>query len=1355
MPLLWLNLVLYTSLLALALLLRPAPLSLSPRRRQRAHLLITLFSASRSAWAAYLLHKQLERVRTGDIPAPPCLLAMNISTCDHIEFVWDSASTLTFVAAALLVGAQVATVLLAGFRSSQRLWAFVRFALLAELGYLLVLVAAAADPHALPAFASLVDSTSAVLGSLYLLVAVGLLALGILYRAAAPASLLRSFRVARIAIPSVFLAVLFFCGLRAADLLVNYERRRARISATNFFWILLLYCWLPELVPSVGILALLRSLSRGRALRPRLTTPSIFRCPFSSGGFADVAEAPGAPMLPMEACGCGCGATGPCAAQLRRGVPHEHAAMPRPGEGVGPVLTPAHLAAGAIRRFERVDVWYSGVRSTVSPSQRTHSACAAGNDEHRNDAAGDGARDVVACSAGASADGGGVKRCDDGAAAAGELQGGGATGSKLVLRERLAESEYCFTVAAAAAALLHAEAVAERECLAREYFAAAPLRTSSSGGVGPGGDVGVLAVYKDSSPQATPDVVPSVEHALYAVPPATPMPTGSAPPDFANSAAPGCSAPTTPPCAPGGADADGAAWSLDGSLAGVVRSTEASGAPSPNLNGRWTATPSGAGTDEQTDLLDRIKTDLRRERKLPEAAWRRWRMRRMDSRLKTSAEVLAMMRVASACGVWPSERWGTREMAVADAEKRVAAEYGLEGTCARCESGTASSSTRATPASRPRKCCSCGVLSFKPSTLKDESDLRHLPTNLHVQSLTVYAAAEIATAAATIEATSASALPPAVPRIAARVTSDRASPAGATVAPLIAPAAVARSPTSSSRTRLTGRASTGASFTSALREGSLSGALGSLSSLGSLGATSLASFGSARSGNHSNGRAANFSTSSGGVLASILPDEERCQYHYIKMEGGLVVATCSGREAAMRTAPLRAAVALERPLPPRLCHAESFQRSTPHRAGVSAPRTPGHTSFPAGIVSTVGNSEMAFGEAAEAIDGPPRVHPLGHYLAVTVGAPAAHALGFASGGAWQLEAKLNKTRREAENTEDRAYACYLRRKTAQLADEISARRELCVSQALPAIVTIFAARLEQQLRAAVDTHSGCPAGDVNCDRRNAATDLAQQPSCSHSSCCSAAAVIETWRRCGFLIGWQSLLSTYGDEASMLGDTADAIATIGRRGLLFRLVRARRNRMTPADGIDTTEAAVSCGTQSADTLGGTGRGPTTSKVVGERFLASEAERRAVGGVSTEWKMEDPPAVSFVSLRRGLGSEFVIEMAVAPDLWEGLPHSLRSPDGAADPATPCGDRSVQPQGSSDGYDRSRCCTKRGACARLIRCVVVLISQGIDAKQSVAHAVGGAEVQAAINKNALATLRWYADVYCREGRLSLIHI
>jgi len=262
--------------------------------------------------------------------------------------------------------------------------------------------------------------------------------------------------------------------------------------------------------------------------------------------------------------------------------------------------------------------------------------------------------------------------------------------------------------------------------------------------------------------------------------------------------------------------------------------------------------------------------------------------------------------------------------------------------------------------------------------------------------------------------------------------------------------------------------------------------------------------------------------------------------------------------------------------------------------------------------------------------------------------------------------------------------------------------QVCVSQALPAIVAVFAARLEQQLaliaefRAGKIHPGGAHLGDDS--RGHGSVPLADR---SGIFC----PVIEVWRKVGFLVGWQSLLSTYGKEEAMLGDAADAVAAIGRRGLVFVL--------TPQDGGGGVNGGGG-GMGGSGAQGGVGRGAGGGNCNGGGGDGGY-DGAAPSAAGAAVPAGDEPAVSFRSLRHGSCAEIVVELAVAPHLWAGVPHELRQPAGLRGHGDHVCSGGGGGGGARGGGDRGvawSCCS-----GSAIRCVVVLLSQGIDAQQSMA--------------------------------------
>jgi hypothetical protein len=97
---------------------------------------------------------------------------------------------------------------------------------------------------------------------------------------------------------------------------------------------------------------------------------------------------------------------------------------------------------------------------------------------------------------------------------------------------------------------------------------------------------------------------------------------------------------------------DPSAHKLNGS-SGAEPETDSTNPTNPSAFGRNGI----SGAEPETDLLNRLKTELKCERKLPEVAWRRWRLRRLDSQLEATAQVLPLLEAAAALGSWPREWW--------------------------------------------------------------------------------------------------------------------------------------------------------------------------------------------------------------------------------------------------------------------------------------------------------------------------------------------------------------------------------------------------------------------------------------------------------------------------------------------------------------------------------------------------------------------------------------------------------------------------------------------------------------------------------------------------------------------------
>ncbi|OWZ21425.1 Type I inositol-3,4-bisphosphate 4-phosphatase [Phytophthora megakarya] len=157
------------------------------------------------------------------------------------------------------------------------------------------------------------------------------------------------------------------------------------------------------------------------------------------------------------------------------------------------------------------------------------------------------------------------------------------------------------------------------------------------------------------------------------------------------------------------------------------------------------------------------------------------------------------------------------------------------------------------------------------------------------------------------------------------------------------------------------------------------------------------------------------------------------------------------------------------------------------------------------------------------------------YGTTTVGAFAAHAYGFKSGGVRQmreeLEKLLSRSVKEAHASSDLTMDA-LERKYNELQWDIDRRLEVAFCQSMSALVTCF----QQTLY--VHTH----------DHR----DFGPHP----LKACGID-YLEMLTRVGFLFSVESLLSTYGNELGMLGDTEAAVKELGRVNIKLRPVKSPR------------------------------------------------------------------------------------------------------------------------------------------------------------------------------------------------------
>lgn len=154
------------------------------------------------------------------------------------------------------------------------------------------------------------------------------------------------------------------------------------------------------------------------------------------------------------------------------------------------------------------------------------------------------------------------------------------------------------------------------------------------------------------------------------------------------------------------------------------------------------------------------------------------------------------------------------------------------------------------------------------------------------------------------------------------------------------------------------------------------------------------------------------------------------------------------------------------------------------------------------------------------------------YGTTTVGAFTAHVYGFRSGGVRQMREELEKLQarlvKAAQASSDLTMDA-LERKYNELKWHIERRLEVAFCQAMSALVTCF----QQTLY--VHTHDNRP----------------------HPLKASGIEYLEMLTRVGFLFSVESLLSTYGNELGMLGDTEAAVKELGRVQIKLRPVKSPR------------------------------------------------------------------------------------------------------------------------------------------------------------------------------------------------------
>ena len=219
--------------------------------------------------------------------------------------------------------------------------------------------------------------------------------------------------------------------------------------------------------------------------------------------------------------------------------------------------------------------------------------------------------------------------------------------------------------------------------------------------------------------------------------------------------------------------------------------------------------------------------------------------------------------------------------------------------------------------------------------------------------------------------------------------------------------------------------------------------------------------------------------------------------------------------------------------------------------------------------------------------------PEGRYEWVTCGAAAAHACKFRSGGLTQMWGKIARIdeKLSTAGAKDAAHR-HLRQRREWLAFNCMQREHVCVSQALGAIVTA----IDAHVRAALETDP---------------------------------ARLRHWGSVGLVIGWESLLSTTGNENKMLSDAWGSV-------LALRALRVRFKRRRNAPRLGESLVEISRDGDPRDEV-------AAADVVGEGGVAATASD---GGVP-------PPSPLTVTL--SMPSGFFGRLP--PDLADGRACAVR--------------------------------------------------------------------------------------------------
>jgi hypothetical protein len=169
------------------------------------------------------------------------------------------------------------------------------------------------------------------------------------------------------------------------------------------------------------------------------------------------------------------------------------------------------------------------------------------------------------------------------------------------------------------------------------------------------------------------------------------------------------------------------------------------------------------------------------------------------------------------------------------------------------------------------------------------------------------------------------------------------------------------------------------------------------------------------------------------------------------------------------------------------------------------------------------------------------------YGTITVGAFAAHAYGFKSGGVRQMREELERLHgrllKEAESSSSDLTVDALDRRYNELKWDVERRLEVVFCQAVSALVTCF------QQAFYVHSHDDVKFGP-------------------HALRAKGLDYLEMISEIGFLFSVESLLSTYSNEAGMLGDMDGAVRELSRVHIVQLLFECRSR-------LDLLESWSSC------------------------------------------------------------------------------------------------------------------------------------------------------------------------------------